>query len=151
LGLQDFEQNSHANFWRAVSGNCIDLCVLDWCKLFTESNGKHYWGNIVSDPADFKTRLLTHLGIDEAAFQKEILVMRQYRDKFLAHLDSDPIMNIPGLDTAKKAVWFYYAHVVPYEGTPTDMVAIPAELDSGYASWESEAREIYSHNVHSRT
>jgi hypothetical protein len=31
------------------------------------------------------------------AFQKEIEIIRRYRDKFLAHLDSDEVMNIPGL------------------------------------------------------
>jgi hypothetical protein len=82
VGLQDFTRNRRANFWRAVSGNCIDICVLEWCKLFAEAKGKHYWRNIVSDPAGFKAQLLNHLGIEEAAFEKEISIMRQYRDKF---------------------------------------------------------------------
>jgi hypothetical protein len=57
--------------------------VLESCKLFAESKGKHYWRNIVSNPTDFESGFLGHLGIDDAAFQKEIIVMRQYRDKFL--------------------------------------------------------------------
>jgi hypothetical protein len=145
--LQDFNLNRHANFWRAVSGNCIDICVLEWCKLLAEPRGKHYWSNIVSDPADFKARLLEYLGIDEAAFQMEIRVMREYRDKFLAHLDSDEVMNIPGLENAKKAVWFYYSQVVRYEATATDLIGVPSDLDSGYAEWECEAREVYGCNA----
>jgi hypothetical protein len=69
IGLQDFTRNAQPNFWRAMSGNCIDICVLEWCKLFVEPSGKHYWGNIVSDPADFKARLLKELGIDEVTKQ----------------------------------------------------------------------------------
>jgi hypothetical protein len=73
--------------------------------------------------------------------------MRNYRDKFLAHLDSDEVMNIPGLEIAKRTVWFYYSHVARHEGTATDMAGIPSELDSGYAQWDSEAREVYGRNA----
>jgi hypothetical protein len=100
--LQDFQHTPRANFWRSVSGNFIDICVLDWCKLFADSKGKHYWSNIVTDRDQFKAQLINILGINERAFLEEIKKMRQYRDKFLAHLDSDEIMNIPLLDVAKK-------------------------------------------------
>jgi hypothetical protein len=26
-----------AAFWRQVDSNCIDMCVLEWCKLFSET------------------------------------------------------------------------------------------------------------------
>ena len=47
-----------------------------------------------ADPASFKAQLMNHLGIEAAAFEGEIKVMREYRDKFLAHLDSEQTMNI---------------------------------------------------------
>jgi len=144
-GLLDFQR--HGNFWRAANGNFIDICVLEWCKLFTDSNGKHHWRNIVSDPTQFKTQLLDHLGIDEAAFQREIAAARRYRDKFLAHLDSAEVMNIPILDIAKKAVWFYHAHVVEHEVTPGDLDGLPVELDTGYAQCERQAEATYEHNA----
>jgi hypothetical protein len=46
------------NFWRVVNGNFLDICVLEWCKLFADQRGKHYWGTIVKDPAGFKAGLL---------------------------------------------------------------------------------------------
>jgi hypothetical protein len=145
--LQDFPRHASASFWRAVSGNFIDSCVLEWCKLFADPKGKHHWSKIVSDPVKFEALLMNDLGVDETAFQKEIGVMRQYRDKFLAHLDSDEVMNIPALDIAKKAVWFYHAYVVQHEAQPADLAGLPNELDAGYAQCEDEARLIYEHNA----
>lgn len=145
LHLQDYQERG--NFWRAVSGNFIDICALEWCKLFADPKGKHHWRKVVSDPANFETQLLNHLGIDEAAFQKEIEVIRQYRDKFLAHLDADEVMNIPALDIAKKAVWFYHAYVVQHEAQRGDLAGLPVELDAGYAQCEDEARAIYERNA----
>jgi hypothetical protein len=145
LHLQDYEQRG--NFWRAVSGNFIDICVLEWCKLFADGNGKHHWSKIVSDPVGFKSELMNHLGIDEAAFQREIDVMRKYRDKFLAHLDSDEVMQIPSLNIAKKAVWFYYAYVVQHEAQPGDLAGFPGDLDAGYAQCEEKAQAIYVRNA----
>ena len=146
LPLQDL-RHPGANFWRTVSGNFIDVCVLEWCKLFGDPKGEHFWKKMVSAPANFEKQLLSHLGINKAAFQKEIDVMRKYRDKFLAHLDSEEVMNIPALDVAKKAVWFYHAHVVQQEAQPGDLTGLLVELDAGYAQCEDAARAIYERNL----
>jgi hypothetical protein len=29
-----------SQFWRTVNGNCLDACILEWCKLFAEPRGK---------------------------------------------------------------------------------------------------------------
>lgn len=141
--LFDPAKNASANFWRVTNSNCIDVCVLEWCKLFGDENGKHYWAKIVADPGAFQTELLDHLGADAATFKKEIEMMRRYRDKFLAHLDSEHTMNIPTLDIAKKAVWFYHAHIVSHEAKAGDLEGLPTELDSGYKETEEEARVVY--------
>jgi hypothetical protein len=68
--------------------------------------GQHHWRKIVTDGIVFKASLLNHLELDEANFQQYVDTMRTYRNKFVAHLDSDRTMNIPKLDVAKRAVWF---------------------------------------------
>jgi hypothetical protein len=83
------------------------------------------------------------MGLDEAAFQKEIEAMRRYRNKFLAHLDSDYTMNIPTLDVAKKAVWFYHAHIVSHEAGSGDLDGLPIDLETGYLQAEKEAAAVY--------
>ncbi len=73
--------------------------------------------------------------------------MRRYRDKFLAHLDSDEVMNIPSLEIAKNAVRFYHTYIVQHEAQGDDLVGLPTDLDSGYAQCGKEAQTIYEHNV----
>lgn len=136
-------RHAGANFWRVVNGNCIDICVLEWCKLFADETADHHWGRIVTDPATFKQALLTQLGIDEVAFKREIKEMRHYRDKFVAHLDSEPVMTIPRLDRAKQSVWFYHAHIVGREANEGDLTGLPMDLDAGYAQAEEEAATVY--------
>jgi hypothetical protein len=126
-----------------VNGNFIDMCVLDWCKLFADESGKHYWGKVVTDAAGFKATLLRHLGLDEGQFQKKIDSMRKYRDKFVAHLDADRRTDLPTLDVAKMAVWFYHAHIVNHEAKPADLAGLPVELDVGYKQCEREAKTVY--------
>lgn len=138
--------NAEANFWRTASNNFMDICVLEWCKLFAEQKGKHCWLTVVADPVSFKGELLQHLGLDGAAFEREVEAMRHYRDKFLAHLDSEHRMSIPSLEIAKGAVWFYHAYVVRNEIPPGDLAGLPSVLDPGYAHCEAEAREIYNRN-----
>jgi hypothetical protein len=132
------------NFWRVVNGNFIDMCVLEWCKLFADKRAKHCWGKIVSDTVDFKARLLRHLQLDEVAFNKQIDIIRKYRDKFVAHLDSDYSTMIPTLDVAKKAIWFYHSYIVRNEAKPGDLAGLPTDLDAGYKQCEREASAIYN-------
>lgn len=137
------QENAGANFWRVANNNFIDMCVLEWCKLFGDKDGKHYWANVVADPAAFKTALLKHLGVDEDEFQEYVREMRHYRDKFLAHLDSENVMNIPVLEVAMKAVRFYHAHVATCEAREGDMAGLPLDLDSGYEQSAREARAVF--------
>jgi hypothetical protein len=139
-------RNAEANFWRTASNNFIDICVLEWCKLFAERKGKHCWLHVVADPVNFRGKLLQHLGLDGTAFEREVEAMRHYRNKFLAHLDSEHRMSIPSLEIAKEAVWFYLDYVVQNEVTPGDLAGLPVVLDPGYAQCEAEARKIYDRN-----
>jgi hypothetical protein len=97
-------------FWLTVNGNFMDQCVLEWCKLFGDTKGEHAWPNIVSEPAAFEAALLSQLSISAADLEAYRVGMREYRDKFVAHLNSERVMNIPNLDTAKASVAFYHGH-----------------------------------------
>jgi len=35
------------NFWRTTDGNFLDMAVLEWCKLFADPRGKHYWKKVI--------------------------------------------------------------------------------------------------------
>jgi hypothetical protein len=138
-----------SQFWVTANGNFLDQCVLEWCKLFGDDKGEHYWGKIVSDSTSFKKNLLLTLGISASEFDTHIEKIRRYRDKFVAHLDSDKVMNIPDLETAKKAVLFYQKHILGEEALATDLLGpIPEanpcyDLDSLYQRRFNEARSEY--------
>jgi len=133
---------NNGDFWRVVNGNFIDTCVLEWCKLFGENKGEFHWKKIVSDPVSFKENLRLQIGLDDDAFNKEIHIFREYRDKWVAHLDTERTGFIPALEVAKKAVWFYYARV-KQEAESRELVEFTRELDRAYEHCEREAKEVY--------
>jgi hypothetical protein len=135
-------------FWRTVNGNCLDQCVLEWCKLFGDKRGEHFWGEIVSDATAFETRMLQHVGIGANDFKKQVDEIRRYRDKFVAHLDSDHVMSIPKLDVAKASVRFYHSHLVSTEAQAGDLGGLLCtELDLFYKQCADEAEAVYRANV----
>jgi hypothetical protein len=60
----------------------------------------------LSDRPQFLAGLLAHLGCTEAHFNVFITEIRAYRDKFVAHLDSQA-MDIPVMDMAKASALYY--------------------------------------------
>ena len=138
--------NAHLNFWLQVNGNFLEMCVLEWCKLFADKKGKHFWEKIVSDASTFEESLLRHLRLEMDEFEKKIKTMKFYRDKHIAHLDSERWMYAPKLDIPKKAVWFYHVHIVNHEAQPGDLEGLPQDLEKGYEETEQEAIAIYQRN-----
>jgi len=135
-----------ASFWRQANTNFLDTCVLEWCKLLGDKKAEHHWSRVVSDAAAFEAGLLHHIGIDVDSFQKEIDSMRSYRDKFIAHLDSLPVMNIPMLDIAQASVWFYHGYVVGHEIAADDLTGLPDTMNKfirGYEQCVDEATDVY--------
>jgi hypothetical protein len=139
----------YPNCWRAANNNCIDMCVLEWCKLFADRQGKHHRSKMVTSmpTSVFEESMLRHLGLEADAFKEEIRGMRHLRDKFIAHLDSDYTGTIPWLDVPKKAVWFYHAHIVNHEANAGDLTGLPLDLEPGYKQTEDEARAMYQRNI----
>jgi hypothetical protein len=140
----------NTEFWRTVNGNFLDVCVLEWCKLFGDKHGEHHWRRIVSDTASFETGLLSHLRINAIEFEKHIEEIRRYRDKFVAHLDSGKVMQIPTLDLAKTSVWFYHAYTVNNEAKADDLDGLPQDItryhqhcaDEGYHAYGASGGEV---------
>jgi hypothetical protein len=134
----------HASFWRQVNSDCIDICVLDWCKLFADRQGEHHWRKIVEDATAFKAALLHHVGLTAADFDAYIQTMKTYRDKFVAHLDQEREMNIPDMTVAQTSLWLLHSHLVAREAKPGDLIGLPtADMQLGYDQCFSEAEEIF--------
>jgi len=128
------------NFWRTVNGNFLDMCVLEWCKLFGDKKSEYYWKNVSHDVESFETELLLRVCLREEEFKNQINTIREYRDKWVAHLDTERSGFFPELEAAKQAVWFYYERLVQQE---PDLSGLPVEIDSGYKRCIDEAEAIY--------
>jgi hypothetical protein len=136
-----------SQFWRTVNGNCLDTCILEWCKLFAERDGKHDWRKVVADPTAFLPGMLAHLRMTEADLQAYIDEMRHYRDKFVAHLDEIHVMDIPLLRASRRSVAYLYTDLII---APDTKQYLPdAWLSAGryYALFANEGRRVYSQKV----
>jgi len=135
-------------FWRQINANSIDICILEWCKLFGELNGHHNWSRVISEANrdDFERGLLEAVDMSKAEFASYTRGIREYRDWFVAHLDDERVMNIPELETARESVWHLYGFLAWNECTPEelgDLAHSKRELDVGYEKCVIEAREVF--------
>jgi hypothetical protein len=129
-------------YWRTVTSNCLDVCILEWCKLFADPHDPHHWQNVVSTPAAFQGDLCKRLRVSAARFDAYRVATRRYRDKFLAHLDSDLVMEISTLDLALSAACIYYSRVRDVECRAQTARSFPQDLFDYYGESKMEAAEV---------
>ena len=134
----------NTEFWKTMNGNCIDFCVLEWCKLHGEPKGEHHWSQVVSDVKGFETNLYASVGVDADGFEQYRLKVRDYRDKFVAHLDLNLTAYLPHLDPAWASVRFYHAYVVGKEAPPEVFKGLPLDIDEYEAKHSAEALAVYA-------
>lgn len=119
-----------------ANGNFLDICVLEWCKLFGDSRGKHHWRKVITDQDSFFTGLLQSLKLTNVEFETYVAEMRTYRDKFVAHLDNETVMHPPKMRTARKSVSFLYEYLLANE-----------EEDACFQDAPSSAARFYEYFV----
>jgi hypothetical protein len=140
-------RRKESQFWRTVNGNCLDTCILEWCKLFAESNGKHNWRKVVADPTAFLPGMLAHLRITEAELGAYIDEMRHYRDKFVAHLDEVHVMDIPLLRISRRSVAYLYTNLVTAPQTKQHVPDARFSAARYYLLFTNEGRHVYSQEI----
>ena len=131
-------------FWVNANGNFIDICVLEWCKLFGDKRGQHSWKKVITNQDAFLKGLLLAVGKTQPEFDSYIEEMKTYRDKFVAHLDSEEVMNIPKLKIAKKSVLFLYSYLLANEEETNSFHDAPPKATCLYRQFYSEGRKVYS-------
>lgn len=138
-------------FGATVSGNLLDLAVLEWCKLFADPKARHHWKRFVRTGDEqrlFLGGLLASTGINIHDWKRYSDGTRFYRDKFVAHLDEPNVMRVPSLEIALQSVFFLYAHVraaSPAEIFQTAHLAqLPDDLTAYYRTCRDEGRAAYA-------
>ena len=128
----DGEQTKAANeFWATVQGNFMDIAVLEWLKLFGNHKDKHHWKKVVDDKLTFKQEMLDRCAITEDDLSQNSESFKLYRDKFIAHLDSEEIMHIPVLDTPLALAKYYYTYVANELGE-AGLRNLPSDIEHYY-------------------
>jgi len=142
-GWVDGDFVSGEDFWRNANSNFLDIAVLEWCKLFGERNGKHHWRKVVPDPDVFLPTLRNGINITEEEFNEHCNQMKTYRNKFVAHLDNQPVMHIPRLTMVIDSTVFLYGLI---RGEFEEFLAdAPANLREFYEERKVYGRGFYPH------
>lgn len=129
-------------FWVGINGNCLDISVLEWCKLFGDKRDPHFWKSIVDSGSTFEDELYSLVG-SQGFWDAYVLKMREYRDKFVAHLDNEFTAHIPSMDDAL-AVSRHYYEWVAVEATLSGAIGgLPSDLEEFYQRHYKEAEKQY--------
>lgn len=131
-------------FWRTINGNFIDICMLEWCKLFGDLRAQHHWSKCITDSSMFLAGLYDHTGLNEATFEAYRLEVREYRDKFVAHLDELNQMQIPQLQPALDSVRYLYQFMLEHEDDVDAFHDAPRNANARYQRHLREGREAHA-------
>jgi hypothetical protein len=109
-----------------------------------DTKAPHHWEKIVKNKKEFKIGLLSYLETDSEKFVDYLTEVRAYRDKFIAHLDSDEIMQIPKMDWAYKSVLYYFGEIIEELQMESMHRGIPTDLNLYYLASLNEAKVVYN-------
>lgn len=129
--------------WATINNNFLDVAVLEWCKLFADGRAKHCYKKVVLEPSNFLPQLLFDYGGTLSEWDGFLKLMRAYRDKFIAHLDSDLTMNIPKMDLAEFSVHYFY-DTIKAEQNGEIFDSLPYNLKEYASSCEKTASKSYA-------
>lgn len=131
-------------FWVTINGNFIDICIIEWCKLFGDTRGKHYWGKVITEKDKFLTGLLGSLNITEDELTTYVYSVKEYRDKFVAHLDSENVAYLPMLDIAKNSTIYLYDYLLKFEDKEGCFPDAPKKGADFFERMSIEGKAIYN-------
>lgn len=145
-GWKELQPKREGEFWITILGNFIDTSILEWSKLFGDEKGKHHWKRIVDNEAMFKSRLMNDIGISEAQWRESWKQIKDYRDKFIAHLDSEDTMYIPQMDIPFRMVNFLYDELKTYNTDPSVLAGLPSNMSEYFDHCYKEGLVVFKHN-----
>ena len=83
------------------------------------------------------------MGVTKAQFGSYIQEMRTYRDKFVAHLDSDEVAHVPDLTMTLESVSFLYDYILGNEGPPNFFPDAIKPATALYKKFLEEGKKAY--------
>ena len=122
-------KNLRTNIWIYTFNNFIDMSILDWCHLFGNRNDDLYWKNVITNNDEFKRNILANLKISEKEWNNYWSLIKDYRDKHVAHIEISPQYTIPDLTNALESIKLYYSYVIKELHENNEYLELTGTLD----------------------
>lgn len=119
----------------------MDIAVLEWCKLFAEKNGKHHWRRVVTNKDEFLYKLFQRLKMSPEEFRAVSFSVYKYRNKFVAHLDNENIMNIPYSRFIRSSTAILYDTLISDSAFREHLMDAPRSALEQYSYFYREGRK----------
>lgn len=109
VSVKQFKQG----FWRLIFSNCLDMAVLEWCKLFG-TNAEHlHWSKIFTDREEFRQYILDSVEMTMDEWNNYWEELTKYRNKAVSHFDPEfRPSRYPDLEPALKSVIACYDYLL---------------------------------------
>ncbi len=133
------------DFWTKVNGNFLDTATLDWCKLFCESDGKHHWSTIFSNKTTFRKGLFVALNLTEQEFKLGLQKIKDYRNKYLAHLDEPTTLFYPDTEIMLKSCMYLYHLLATEAHTRKSLTDAVTDAEGFYDDYFEETIKQINH------
>jgi hypothetical protein len=138
----DLDKNG---FWSAVYLNFIDICSLEWRKIFGSNKEPFHWKNVLPHPEQFRDELLDMHGLNEDKLDGLWEEIKTYRDTFVAHLGNQENIQVPNMNLAYWFTEFYYRKLQIEFPEIQSFDSLPIHIDQYYGSCLQEAEFVMAY------
>ena len=132
---------NQSQFLVTAHNNYLDVAVLEWCKLFADSSGRHHWRKSVTDQDAFQIKLLRDIASSQREYETYVISFKEYRDKFVAHLDEENTIYVPRMATARLSTETLYRWLRNQEDDCNAFHDAPRRPEDYYAICLADARK----------
>ncbi len=134
---------NNIDFWTRANSNFLDVATLNWCILFADQKGKHHWLKAFKTKDNLVNGLYQSIAMTESAFNDELLKVKRYRDKYLAHLDNPAPAPLfyPKTEFMLKSAKHIFETLKSNEQTKPFLSGVYLNADEHYAEKYEEAKK----------
>lgn len=105
--------NFNQGFWKLIFSNCLDMAVLEWCKLFGANAEHHHWSKVFSDKEKFRQHILESVQMTQDQWNTYWKELTQYSNNAVSHFAPDfKPSRYPDLEPALKSVISCYEYLL---------------------------------------
>lgn len=126
--MMPYVEQLRVNIWVYTFNNFMEMAVLNWCHLFGNDTDDLHWLTIMANTDEFREKLLEAVDMnfnEWKAYRKTVI---DYRNKDVAHIEVRPEGDVPQMDIALTAAFYYYSVALAEIRTLHDYPELPNNL-----------------------